>query len=315
MEINQESTFQHSLIVPIYNNAENIKNLINAIGDLNAKLNNSLEVVFVIDGSPDNSGQILLGMRPSFSFASQIAFHSRNFGSFTAVRTGLELARGNYIAVMAADLQEPPGLILEMFEVLKSQPIDIVFGQRSGRHDGFLRDLMSNAFWTVYRKLVVKDIPQGGVDIFACNQKVRLSILDIKEPNSSLIAQLFWVGYNRQFIPYHRREREHGKSGWSFTKRLRYMMDSIFSFSDLPIIAVLWIGIIGVISSILFSIVLTILRVIGYITEPGYTAIVILISFFGSVILLVQGIIGSYLWRTFENTKQRPLRIISHLIK
>lgn len=304
-----------SLIIPVYKNEENIDDLLVALESLNAALGNNLEVVFVIDGSPDRSGELLVARRVDTSFTSKIIFHSRNFGSFTAIRTGMEQASGTYIAVMAADLQEPPHLIIDFFRILQADEADIVFGKRISRNDAPLRDFLSNMFWTGYRKLVLKDVPRGGVDIFACNKTAALSVLEFSEPNSSLVAQLFWIGYRRSFVEYTRVARQRGKSGWGFTRRMRYMMDSVFSFTDLPILFVLWLGVVGCILSLGFGIGIAIARLFGQIHEPGYAALVVLITFSVSAILAAQGIIGSYLWRTFENTKRRPLRIVSRIVE
>jgi hypothetical protein len=189
-----------------------------------------------------------------------------------------------------------------------------VFGQRVGRRDALLYRTASNLFWWIYRKLVMADIPKGGVDLFACNRRVRDEVLLIAEPNSSLIAQLFWVGFRRAFLPYTRRERRHGKSAWSAARRFRYMMDSIFSFTDIPILLVLWVGIAGCVLSVVLGLVTLVARLAGAINEPGYASIFIMVLFLGSAILAAQGVIGSYLWRTFENTKKRPLRIITRVI-
>lgn len=302
-----------SLVIPVYRNEENIADLVAALNALDQSIG-GMEVVFVVDGSPDRSGELLLASRPEMSFACKVAFHSRNFGSFTAIRTGMELASGNLIAVMAADLQEPPELILAFSRILRSGEADIVLGERTYRQDDLLQDIFSSLFWRLYRKLVMKDIPRGGVDVFACTRQVADSVLQISEPNSSLIAQLFWVGYRRTFVPYARRPREKGTSSWGFSRRLRYMMDSIFSFSDLPILAVMYFGLIGCVLSLLFGIFIAAMRLVGYIEEPGYAALAVLITFSTCAILAVQGILGAYLWRTFENTKQRPLRIIARLV-
>lgn len=310
-----ERSCTFSLVVPVYRNEANIGDLIEALEELNMALRSRLEVVFVIDGSPDNSGELLTTALPNLSFQTKIAFHSRNFGSFAAIRTGLELVSGDYVAVMAADLQEPPSLVVQFFEVLERGEVDVVFGQRAGRDDSLLNDVLSNSFWWLYRKLIVRDVPKGGVDIFGCNMRARDAVLSISEPNSSLIAQLFWIGFRREFVPYVRRPRMRGESAWKLSRRVRYMMDSIFSFSDLPILLVLWVGVLGCILSVLFGIAVAAARIFGLIVEPGYASLVLLIAFFGSASLAVQGIIGSYLWRTFENTKQRPLRIISHVLE
>jgi fatty acid desaturase len=143
---------------------------------------------------------------------------------------------------------------------------------------------------------------------------VRDEVLQISEPNSSLIAQLFWVGFRRSFVPYARRRRAYGKSAWNTSRRMRYMMDSVFSFSDAPIQFVLFLGLFGCFVSITLGVITFVARLFGFIEQPGYATLVLVILFFGSAILVVQGIVGSYLWRTFENTKKRPLRIISHVV-
>ena len=294
---------RRSLVVPIYRNAENIPDLIKAIENLNRFLGPGFEIIFVIDGSPDTSAELLVEAAKQLPCTSTIAFHSRNFGSFTAIRTGLELARGNYFATMAADLQEPPELIIKFFEVLSTDKADIVFGQRIGRGDSPLQSLASALFWWGYRKLVLPDLPQGGVDVFACNRQVRDVILSITEPNSSLIAQLFWIGFRRSFVPYIRRRRQQGRSAWNFSRRFRYMMDSIFSYSDTPILVVLWVGVFGCLVSIALGLITLAARLLDLIREPGYTTLMIIGLFYGSTLLVVQGIIGCYLWRAFENTK------------
>lgn len=304
-----------SLVVPIYMNEENIPTLMQAIEAMAARQGAGLEVIFVVDGSPDKSGQLLLDARKILSVPSKIIFHSRNFGSFTAIRTGLEYVSGEHIAVMAADLQEPPELIDQFFEKLQTLDVDLVMGQRVGRDDPFFRKLASNLFWSIYRRFILPEMPAGGVDVFACNKAVKDSVLSILEPNSSLIAQLFWVGYRREFVPYTRRKRVHGTSAWDFRRRMRYMMDSIFSYSDAPLMAVLWIGLFGCVTSFLAGLTAVVGRLMGWIDVPGYVALLIATLFMGSSILATQGIIGIYIWRSLENSKRRPLRIIGKIVE
>src|SRR5262245_3927777 len=177
-----------SLVIPVYKNEENIAELTDALIGLCGRLGSGLEIIFVIDGSPDNSGPLLIEARKRIPCWSKIVFHSRNFGAFGAIRTGLEIGDGDYFAAMAADLQEPPELIITFFDRLAKNESDIVFGQRTGRDDPLFRTLASRFFWWVYRRLVLPDIPIGGIDLFGCNRRVRDEILQISEPNSSLIA-------------------------------------------------------------------------------------------------------------------------------
>ena len=310
MSESSEHFISKSLIIPVYRNAVNIPSLLKAIEVIAQNYGNTFEAIFVVDGSPDNSYDLLNEHLAKKSFSSQLIALSRNFGSFLAIRTGMEHARGKFIAVMAADLQEPPKLIKEFFTALESNSADVIFGARNKRNDSFWQSFMANSFWAIYRKIVNSEMPKGGVDIFACNQKAKEAVLAIKESHSSLINNLFWIGFRRLFIPYERKEREHGKSAWSFSKRFRYMIDSIFSFSDYPILFVLWTGVIGVFLSLIVGVATIIAKLSGLISVPGYTTIVIVVSFLGSAIMMTQGVLGCYLWHTFENTKKRPLTIV-----
>jgi polyisoprenyl-phosphate glycosyltransferase len=312
---NTTSHIRKSLVIPVYKNEENLPRLLSALKKLANNLGKGFEVVFVVDGSPDSSHAMLEAALSEYSFAVQLISLSRNFGSFTAIRTGMEHAQGELVAVMAADLQEPPELIEELFDILDKDAADVVFGQRMQRDDSPLRKLQSNFYWAMYRKVVMPDLPSGGVDIFACNNRVKSAVLSIEEPNSSLIAQLFWVGFRRTFVPYERQERLEGESAWSLKKKITYMLDSVFSYSDFPIMFVLWVGLVGLLLTATVGFVTLVGKLMGWIAVPGYTGIILLGLFFGSALLATQGVMGCYLWRTLENTKKRPLSIVQDVIR
>lgn len=157
-----------SLVIPVYRNEGSIPDLLAAVSELNVRMDNTLEAVFVVDGSPDRCYDLLKEALPQQSFRSQLILLSRNFGAFMAVRTGLQFGKGDRFAVMAADLQEPPELVLEMNQVLCTKNIDVVVGVREAREDPLLSRLASQVFWGFYRRYVVPEIPPGGVDMFAC---------------------------------------------------------------------------------------------------------------------------------------------------
>lgn len=299
-----------SLVVPVYKNEAGIAALIDAVRDLTGKVD-GLEAVFVVDGSPDQCLRELEQKLPKEAFAWKLASHSRNFGSFAAIRTGMSLASGERIAVMAADLQEPPEFIVELLAVLESGDADVALGRRVGRNDPGASKAASGLFWRMYRRFVLSDMPLGGVDIFACNSKVKAAVLDLEESASTLIAQLFWVGFRREFVDYERQERQIGESSWTFKKKLRYMADSIFSFSDLPIIALTWLGLAGFMFSVALAGVTLFAQLAGLIQVPGYATLIIATLALFSIVLLSQGILGMYLWRTFENTRGRPQAILA----
>ena len=215
-----------SLVIPVYRNSANIKPLLAALRDLYVQLAGELEVIFVVDGSPDDSHAQLKQDLPNEPYKARLLLLSRNFGAFAAIRAGLAAARGSRCAVMAADLQEPLDLIQRFDERLRKGDVDVVIGKREGRDDPFFSRLFSGLFWGSYRRFVQKEIPPGGVDVFGCTDQVRRHLVELGENNSSLVGLLFWVGFRRAAVPYQRQPRRHGKSAWSFSKKLRYLTDS-----------------------------------------------------------------------------------------
>jgi glycosyltransferase involved in cell wall biosynthesis len=300
----------NSLVIPVYKNEPNIPDLLEALRDLHHDLNGDLEVVLVVDGSPDRSWPILRDALRAEPYQSQLLLLSRNFGSFAAIRRGLEVARGRSIAVMAADLQEPTSVVRTFFRLLQDDEADVALGVRESRSDGLLTRLASNAFWMFYRRYVVKEMPAGGVDVFACTSRARDDLLLLGESNTSLVSQVLWIGGRRVHVPYARQLRRKGRSAWTLAAKIRYMLDSVMAFSDLPIYLLLWLGLIGVAVSLSAGLVVFVAWIAGAITVPGYTPVMLLVSMIGSLTMLSQGIIGSYVWRANENTKHRPLSLV-----
>jgi glycosyltransferase involved in cell wall biosynthesis len=299
-----------SLIIPVYRNQESLPDLIAAVAGIDQMLDGQLEAIFVVDGSPDSSYALLREALPRASFASQLLVLSRNFGAFAAIRCGLQAARGDYFAVMAADLQEPPELAVEFFRRLQRDEADVIVGSRDARADPWTAKMASRIFWGLYRRLINPEIPSGGVDVFACNRKFLTHLLALDESHSSLIGLLFWLGFRRTVVPYQRRARVHGKSAWSLRRKINYMLDSIFAFSDLPVRLLLLIGTLGIGVALLFGIVVLTLRLVGSLAVPGYAATMTTIMFFGGLNALGLGIIGAYMWRAYANTQQRPQAIV-----
>ncbi|MCI5119764.1 MAG: glycosyltransferase [Candidatus Electrothrix sp. AUS4] len=303
-----------SLIIPIYKNEENLPRLLDEMETLSRsfieKLSLTLELVFVVDGSPDQCFALLQNKLSDRLFSSQLILHARNFGSFAAIRTGMQHAKGETNGVMAADLQEPPRLMLHFAQALQSGECDVVVGTRQSREDPFFHKLMSQAFWRLYRKLVIKDIPVGGVDVFACTRQFKDQLLNMTEARSSLIAQIYWLGARRREIPYKRQKRIEGHSSWTFRKKIDYMSDSLFSFTKIPISLMIRFGVFGTLCSLVYIFLVIISRVSGAIDTVGYATTVTLITLFGSLNLTALGIVGNYAWRAYENTKQRPLSFV-----
>ncbi|PIF93505.1 glycosyltransferase involved in cell wall biosynthesis [Acidovorax sp. 62] len=304
-----------SVVIPVYKNEASIQRLLEALSSMNRQLDGEMEAVFVVDGSPDQSFALLRAALDQLEFSAQLLAHSRNFGSFPAIRTGLEAARGDCFGVMAADLQEPPELLIAFFKALSLDECDVAIGTRTGRNDPFASRLASGLFWGLYRRLVVNDMPEGGVDVFGCNRIFRDQLLKLEESRSSLIALIFWLGFRRKLVSYERIERKEGKSSWTFSKKVDYMMDSIFAFTDYPIRLLIRIGVVGCMLSAALGMLVLATHLLGRIPVPGYAATMVVVLFFGMLNLLGLGLVGTYAWRGYENSKRRPLAVTSITVR
>ena len=304
------SSVVYSVVVPVYKNDESLPELVNQLSILSSSLDAPMEAVFVIDDSPDNSLLTLRRLLPSQEFRSRLIVLSRNFGSFAAIKTGFGLSQGKYIGAISADLQEPPELVLDFFRILSTSEFDVVIGKRESRQDPTPTRLLSSMYWGFYRKFIQNQIPEGGVDVFATSREVANQLTQLNESNSSLVGLLMWVGYRRTEVPYQRLQRVHGKSAWTFRKKLKYLTDSVFSFTSLPISLILVIGMFGLISTSIISIAVFLTWLFGGIAVPGYAAQMLVQLLTSGSILFAIGILGTYMWRTYENSKQRPTAIV-----
>jgi glycosyltransferase involved in cell wall biosynthesis len=195
-------TVKYSIVIPVYNNEASIDSLFDSLEALQAQLGNTVEVVFVDDASPDAAALRILKRSQESPLEVKLIHHSRNFGSFSAIRTGFRYASADFIGVISADLQEPPSLLLSFFERLENTSFDIVFGSRTSRNDPFWSRVSSSIYWFLYKKFINKEIPKNGVDVFACKKGVVDVINQLNETNTSLVGMLFWIGFNRDFQEY-----------------------------------------------------------------------------------------------------------------
>lgn len=309
--MSQTAGVTYSVIVPVFRNRDSLAELVGLLAEFAASKGSGLEVVFVVDGSPDDSLEVLRSLLTTGILESQILVLSRNFGSFSAIRAGLGVARGNFMGVMAADLQEPVEVVAGFFDLLESDQCDIAMGVRMGRDDPAVSSLGSLAYWWFYRRFINPEIPPGGVDVFGCTRGIARIIAGFPEQHTSLVGLLYWIGYRRSYVRYHRHARRFGSSGWTLRKKLRYLLDSVYAFTDLPIILLQLIGIVGLIGSTIFAIVVFVAWLTGSIQQPGYTPLMITLLASTSAILIGLGVVGSYVWRGYENGKNRPMQLIA----
>ena len=299
-----------SLVIPIYKNEESLPRLLNELSALAGRLDDELEVVFVVDGSPDGSLRFLQERLPVWNIRAQLVELSRNFGSFAAIAAGLRLAQGEYMAVLAADLQEPPELMLQFHRILSSGEADVVLGHRVGRADPWWSRMLSGSFWALYRRFVLPDMPRGGIDVFGCTRQVRDHLVQLREVHTNLVALVLWLGFRRSFVPYERLPRREGRSAWTLGRKLRYALDSVFSFTDLPVRALLALGTAGIAFAVVAGITVLVMWSLGRIPVLGYTPLMLVITFFGGLSALGLGIIGQYVWLSLQNSRGRPNQIV-----
>jgi len=300
----------YTLVIPVYRNRESLPTLIDELESLHGSLDGALETIFVVDGNPDDSWQWLRSELPRSTLRSRLILLARNFGSFAAISAGLAQGSGRYFAVLAADLQDPPEVAGRFFSTLAGGDIDVVVATREARADPLLSRVAASLFWGIYRRIIQPDIPPGGIDLFGCNRAFRDELVKLGEANTSLVALLFWLGFRRKTISYARRRRPYGKSAWTVKRKLKYLSDSVFAFSDLPVRLLFFVGLMGLALSIVLGLLVLIGRLTGTIAVPGYSATVLVILFFGAMNAFGLGIVGAYAWRAYENTKGRPAYLV-----
>jgi polyisoprenyl-phosphate glycosyltransferase len=302
-----------SIIIPVFRNEKNVDRLVQELERIAGISPMPIEVVLVVDGSPDRSLESLRDRLPRATFSSTLVSLSRNFGAFNAVRCGLEQASGDYMAVVAADLQEPADLALTFLDIMKRDEADIVFATRSSRDDPWFDEVTSDAFWSLYRRWVLPELPPGGVNAVGCTRMVRDRLLELREPTTNLIALFFWLGFRRAYVPYDRQARRDGRSAWTLGKKLRYGLDSLFSFTDLPIRLLLLLGLVGTATAVVFAVLLLSASLAGRIAVPGYAPTVLVVTFFGSITSLGLGILGQYVWLILQTTRGRPGYLVDRI--
>lgn len=301
-----------SIIVPVYYNEENLLSL---YADMKEKVLNKLstydldyELVFVDDGSKDNSYNILQDLA-KLDDKIVLMKLSRNFGEHSALLAGLTKCTGDFAVRKAADLQEPSELIIKMIEKY-NEGNNVVIATRADREEPFLQKALSGLYASIMQKLALHNMPKGGFDSFLIDRQVIDVLVNMQEKNTSLMSQILWSGFKTGSVSYTRLKRTAGKSRWTLSKKIKLAIDSILSFSYFPVRFISGIGILSSIAALIASIVIICLKLTGTIDVEGYTSIIILILFCFGVIMFSLGILGEYIWRAFDASRKRPPFIV-----
>ncbi len=301
-----------SLIIPVYNSSKFLHKTVKAVDDQKKESNWDLELILIEDGSPDNSFEVIEKLAKEYHYIKGIKL-SRNFGHQIAVRTGLSYATGDYIAIIDDDLQDPPSLLPRFFEQL-DQGYEVVYGIRKKRKEDRLKKIAYVSFYRFLSTISDTKIPLDSGDFCVMTKNVKDKMLTLNEQNPYLRGIRAWVGFKQIGLEYERSGRIEGESGYSLKKLIKIAKDGIFSFSSLPLQIISLLGNIGLLISILFT-CFTIFRYFNNEIEvAGYTTIIILMMFFSSVLLISLGIIGEYIYRIYNEVRNRPHTIIEKTI-
>ena len=298
-----------SIIVPIYYNELNIPHLYEHMKEkILSRTDFEAEIVCVDDGSKDGSYKALLELREKDDRFKVVKL-SRNFGSHTAILAGFAHATGDCMTMVAADLQEPLEIIIEMYEKWK-QGKKVVIAVRKDREDGFFQKLFSNTYYSLMQKYALKEMPSGGFDCFFIDKKVRDVLVSMNEKNSSIVGQVLWAGFEMDKIYYVRKKREIGESKWTLSKKIKLFIDSFMAFSYVPIRFISTLGIVISIVGFILAVFLIVNKFMFNVPVQGWTTMMITLLMLSGIQMLTLGVIGEYLWRNFDESRGRPTYIV-----
>lgn len=303
-----------SLVVPCYNEADNVKALCDEILQ-SFPLTEEYEIVFVNDGSTDNTFNSLMELKNISPCNIKIIDFSRNFGKEAAMYAGLQNACGELISIIDADLQQDPAIVKSMVDMLNKNPqLDCVCACQEDRNESRFISFCKNAFYKIADKCSKTDFQNGASDFRTFRSSVKDAIISLGEYHRFSKGIFSWVGFNTAYISYTAKQRNAGKSSFSFIRLVKYALEGMISFSTVPLKFASVVGSVAIGCSVIYAIVTVIRKLVSNITVDGFTQLVIIITFLGGVQLFTIGIIGEYLARNYIQSKNRPIYIAKKII-
>lgn len=304
-----------SLVVPCYNEAENVAAFQSAVIGAFQDCGYDYEIVYVDDGSKDATLHELRKIYKKQLCPVKVVSFSRNFGKEAGLFAGLKQASGDYISLIDADLQQRPEIVRDMVKILDEQPeYDVVAAYQDRRGEGKLLSFFKRSFYRIINRLSDISLKSDASDFRTFRRIVAESIITLGEYHRFSKGIFAWVGYSTCYIPYQACRRAAGKTKWSFGKLLNYAIDGIIGYSTKPLRIATFMGSMTAVAAFLYLIFVVLQKLIWGIDIPGYATIIVLILLLGGVQLLCIGIIGEYVGRTFEQSKQRPVYIAKEIL-
>lgn len=309
-----DDDYKVALIVPVYNEEETVATFVSTVEEKLSSELEHLEIVFVDDGSKDNSAAIIEDLMKTNDRIALIKL-SRNFGKEAAMTAALDLCDADAIIPIDVDLQDPPELILDFIKIWRSEDVDTVYGVRADRSsDSDTKRLSSGGFYYVFNKLSGKvKIPENVGDFRLIDSKVIQTVRNLNESNRFMKGLYAWPGFKSKGVPYVRPERSAGTTKWNYWKLWNFALDGIVSFSSLPLRIWSYIGsLVGLAALIYMSVIIFKTLIFGS-NVPGYASLMCVVLFLGSVQLISIGVLGEYLGRVSEEVKRRPVYVVSKI--
>ncbi len=299
-----------SVVIPVLNEEENIAPLFRRLDSISKSSSYNFEFIFIDDGSTDNTFSVL-GKIASEDPRLKIIRFSRNFGSHAACLAGLINSKGDACAFISADMQEPPELIEWLIKEW-GKGYEIVMGIRE--EEGSFVSSFSKLYYFLVQRFALKNMPKKGTDVFLIDRKVVDTIKGMKEKNTSIFGLVLWSGFSQTFVPYKRVNRQKGISKWTFGKKMKLFTDTFVSFSYFPIRLISFIGTVVAVTGFVYAAVVIANRLFFAKAIEGWASLMVVLLLVSGVQLLMLGILGEYLWRSFDESRNRPPFIIKQVI-
>ena len=304
-----------SLVVPCYNEAENVSAFQEAVIAAFEGCGYDFEIVYVNDGSKDATLHNLKKIFSQQKCPVKVVSFSRNFGKEAAIYAGMSHTSGEYVSLIDADLQQRPEIVREMVQILEDKPeYDVVAAYQDRRGEGKLLSFFKKSFYAVINRLSDATLRSDASDFRTFRRSVAESILALDEYHRFSKGIFAWVGYETCFIPYTACPRAAGTTKWNFKKLLNYAIEGIVGFSTKPLRMATYLGVATAFVALLYLIIVVLEKLITGIDIPGYATIIVLILLLGGIQLLCIGIIGEYVGKTFEQSKDRPIYIPKEIL-
>ena len=300
-----------SLIVPCYNEEKNIRPFYERCADVLQDCSGQTELVFIDDGSRDKTVDELRALCANSAFYVRVVSLSRNFGKDAAILAGMRVAQGEFCAILDADLQQDPAYLIPMLETLQNDPsLDGVAAFQARRKEGRVMRFFKDSFYRLMSRMTKTEFHSGASDFRLLRRNVVDAVLSLPEKSRFSKGIFSWVGFHITYMPYEVNERKRGKSKWGFWRLLRYGIDGLVAFSDKPLIFSSVIGFLLFVISIVMLLVVVIKTILFGDPVAGFPTLASLILLGAGIQLFCLGIIGRYLAKVYEETKNRPVYLV-----